>query len=141
MLFSEKRKDASEKPEILATVQEVLDTMKPVGSVLLLSNEIESLQGVTVVNEETVEKLQGGYQTGILDLVYKENEDYEEMAETFYALADQIREDGLLVVPERTYWHFSSGMESFEILCEAVGFLIEAPNVGTGKVFLARKRG
>ena len=141
MLFSEKRKDASEKPETLATVEEVMDALKPVGSVLLLSNETDSLPGVTVVDADKVEKLQGGYQTGILDLVFKENEDYEEMAEAFYALADQVREDGLLVVPERTYWHFSSGMESFEILCEAVGFLIEAPNVDTGKVFLARKRG
>ncbi len=140
MLFSEKRKSASEQPEKLDDVQKVLSALKPVGSVLLLSNEIDTLQGVTVVDMDTVEKVQGGYQTGVLDLVFRENEDYEEMTDAFYALADKVRENGLLVVPERTYWHFSSGMESFEILCEAVGYLIEAPNPNTGKVFLARKR-
>lgn len=140
MLFSDKRKEASEQPKKLATVQDVLGALKPVGSVLLLSNEIETLPGVTVVNVDSVEKVQGGYQTGVLDLVFKENEDYEEMTDAFYAMADKVREDGLLVIPERTYWHFSSGMESFEILCEAVGYLIEAPNMYTGKVFLARKR-
>lgn len=140
MLFSDKRKEASEQPKKLATIQDVLGALKPVGSVLLLSNEIETLPGVTVVNVDSVEKVQGGYQTGVLDLVFKENEDYEEMTDAFYAMADKVREDGLLVIPERTYWHFSSGMESFEILCEAVGYLIEAPNMYTGKVFLARKR-
>ncbi|MBQ7507076.1 MAG: hypothetical protein IJT05_07080, partial [Lachnospiraceae bacterium] len=139
MLFAEKRAKESDKPENLKTIAEVLEEIQPVGSVLLLSNEIRLAPGLTVISEDEIDEVKGGFQYGILDLNFREDEDYESMAEDFFRLAEKIRNGGSVIVPERTYWHFSCGIESVEILAEAAGFLIEAPNMDTGNYVCLRK--
>ena len=110
------------------------------GSVLLLSNEIRLAPGLTVISEDEIDEVKGGFQYGILDLNFRENEDFESMAEDFFLLSDKVRAGGFIIVPERTYWHFSYGIESIEILAEAAGYLIEAPNMDTGKYVCVQKR-
>ncbi|MCR4590307.1 MAG: ATP-grasp domain-containing protein [Lachnospiraceae bacterium] len=139
MLFTGKRPDPKDRPEDLKTIEEILTELKPVGSVLILSNEISSLPGVTVVTSDEIHKVSGGFRYGILDLSYRENEDYESIAEDFFELAEKVRNGGQIIVPESTYWHLSCGMESIEILCEAAGLLIEAPSERSGNVVIACK--
>ncbi len=139
MLFTGKRPDPKDRPENLKTIEEILTGLKPVGSVLILSNEISSLPGVTVTSSGDIRKISGGFRYGILDLSYRENEDYESIAEDFFKLAEKVRNGGQIIVPESTYWHLSCGMESIEILCEAAGLLIEAPSERAGNVVIACK--
>ena len=139
-LFAEKRAKESDKPENLKTIAEVLEEIQPVGSVLLLSNEIRLAPGLTVISEDEIDEVKGGFQYGILDLNFRENEDFESMAEDFFLLSEKVRTGGFIIVPERTYWHFSYGIESIEILAEAAGYLIEAPNMDTGKYVCVQKR-
>lgn len=139
MLYSGKRKEPSEMPSSLQSIGELLDEINPIGSVLLLSNEIRLAPGLTCVSEEEIEKVRGGFQYGVLDLNYLEDEDYESMTEDFFRLVSKVRSGGYIIVPERTYWHFSYGIESIEILAEAAGLLIEAPNMDSGKYVCLKK--
>jgi biotin carboxylase len=139
MLFAGKRADAKEMPKDLETIETVLSKHKLVGSVLLISNEITECPGVTVSAPGNIDDVAGGFRYGVLDLAFREDEDYESIADDFFALAEKVRRGGTVIVPERTYWHLSCGRESVEILCEAAGLLIEAPNAGTGRVVTACK--
>ena len=140
MLFSGEKKTASDGPKAPDTIERVYQELHPVGSVLLCSNEKKLLSGVTVVSEDELPESADGFAFGILDLSFRENEDLETMAETFFTLAEKVRKGGKIIVPERTYWHFPCGIESIEILCEAAGLFIEAPTQKSGKVIIAYKR-
>ena len=67
------------------------------------------------------------------------DEDYEMMADEFFDLVDRVKKGGYIYIPERTYWHFICGIESIELLCEAAGLSIEAPDVDTGNIVIIRK--
>lgn len=140
MLFAAGRKGEAERPESLQTIEDLVEEIKPIGAVLLLSNEIRLASGLTCVSEDELSGVKGGFQYGILDLNFREDEDYESMAEDFFLLSEKVRTGGFIIVPERTYWHFSYGIESIEILAEAAGYLIEAPNMDTGKYVCVQKR-
>ncbi len=139
MLFSGKKADVADMPSSMDTVEDILKNEHPVGSIILLSNEINEMPGVTTVTFDNIRESQGGFQYGILDIVYSESEDYELISNMFFALADKIRRGGTIIVPERTYWHMPCGKESVEILSEAAGLLIEAPNADTKNVIKAYK--
>ncbi len=139
MLFTGKQASIDEKPDNLETVEEVLAQIKPVGSVLVLSNELTELAGVTVVSGEDIHDAPGEFRYGVFDIVFQENEDPEIISSDFFTLAQKVRKGGFIIVPERAYWHLSCGMESVEILCEAAGLLIEAPNADTGRYVIAYK--
>ncbi len=94
---------------------------------------------MTVAAPGNIDDVAGGFRYGVLDVAFREDEDYESIADDFFALAEKVRRGGTVIVPERTYWHLSCGRESVEILCEAAGLLIEAPNAGTGRVVTACK--
>lgn len=139
MLFSGEKKKEADRPADLDTIERVYYELHPVGSVLVCSNETRLLSGVTVVDEDGLIDAAEGFAFGILDLSFRENEDLETMAETFFTLAEKVRKGGRIIVPERSYWHFPCGIESIEILCEAAGLFIEAPAQETGKVIIAQK--
>ena len=139
MLFSGKKVTPADRPASMDTIPELMEKQQPVGSVLLLSNEINDLSGVTTVSVDTVREAHGGFQYAIMDIAYDESEDYELISDLFFVLADKVRRGGSVIVPERTYWHLPCGAESIEILCEAAGLMIEAPNTDTGRVIIAYK--
>ena len=78
-------------------------------------------------------------ETVLMDIAYDESEDYELISDLFFVLADKVRRGGSVIVPERTYWHLPCGAESVEIMCEAAGLMVEAPNADTGRVIIAYK--
>lgn len=139
MLFSNLRPHADQMPENLPAIEKTIAEIRPVGAVLLLSNKITHFAGIVTADLNSVTQIKGHFQYGILDLDFKEEEDYELMADAFFALADKIRKDGYIYVPKRTYWHFPCGLESIEMLCEIGGLEIEAPNIDTGDLLKARK--
>ena len=139
MLFSNRGPAGGQLPEGLMSVEDVIDKIRPVGAVLLLSNEITHLTGSVTTDMASIHAVTQNFQYGILDLNYDETEDYEMMADAFFALADRIRRDGYLYVPKRTYWHFPCGVESVEMLCEVAGLEIEAPDIDSGELLAARK--
>jgi hypothetical protein len=139
MLFSGKKADPADRPASMDTIPELMEKQQPVGSVLLLSNEIKELSGVTTVSVDTVREAHEGFQYAIMDIAYDESEDYELISDLFFVLADKVRRGGSVIVPERTYWHLPCGAESVEIMCEAAGLMIEAPNADTGRVIIAYK--
>lgn len=138
-LFTEKKKSIMEKPDGLKSIEDILSELKLSSSIILLSNDIKQLDGLVVVDSESILKIKDHFQYAILDLVFNENEDYEMMTEDFFALAERVRKGGYIFVPKRTYWHFICGTESIEILCEAAGLQIEAPNVDTGDIVVIYK--
>ncbi|MBQ9549481.1 MAG: ATP-grasp domain-containing protein [Lachnospiraceae bacterium] len=139
MLFTGRKTNPEDRPKDLKSVKEVLEDIKPVGSVLVLSNDITFLPGVTVSSPDNLSKASGGFRYAVLDLSYRENEDYEGISEMFFTLCEKVRKGGYVIVPESTYWHLSCGMESIEILCEAAGLFIEVPKADTGNVVIACK--
>ncbi len=139
MLFSEKAPKADAMPEKLETVEEVLGSLRPRGSVLLLSNELRQLEGAVCVPPAALADAADGYACGIFDMNYRGNEDTVAILDSFFQLADKIRNRGCIAVPQRSYWHLPCGRESIEIMCEAAGLLIEAPGMDSGDTIVIRK--
>ncbi len=139
MLFSEKIATADEMPEKMETIEEVLGRLRSAGSVLLLSNELRQLDGVTCVSADEMDTVTDGYAYGIFDMNYQENEDYSALIDSFFRLADKVRNRGCIAVPRRSYWHLPCGRESIEVMCEAAGLLIEAPVMDGDDTLLIRK--
>lgn len=139
MLFSGKKEGQYEKTEVKANIPGFLKSIHPVGSVLVYSDELEWLPDVTVVNADTLSDAKDGYSHAVLDIGYKEDEDLETMAEVFFNLADKLRVGGHIYVPGSTYWHFPCGAESIEILCEAAGLAIEAPDMESTGLIAGRR--
>ena len=127
MLFVPKKAAAADEPANLPKITDLLQETGISGSILLLSNEVEQVEGLTVTNKDGIGNTGDGFQYGIFDIVFEPEEDYNSIVESFFALAKKIRRGGAILVPERTYWHLPCGRESVEILCEAAGFNIEAP--------------
>ncbi len=139
MLFSGKVVTADEMPKKLETIEELLDSLKPAGSVLLLSNEIRQMDGAVCVSADEIDAESDGYVYGIFDMNYRKNEDYTVIIDSFFKLADKVRNRGCIIVPERSYWHLPCGRESIEIMCEAAGLLIEAPVIDSDDTIVIRK--
>lgn len=137
MLFSRPINIEEKRPKKCASVHDVLRACECSRSVLVATNDPAFSANVMVVPAEDVSKALGGYDWGVLDLNYREDEDIETIIETFYALVSKVRRGGRVVVPERTYWHLPCGMESVEILFESLGLRIEAPAYGTRGVVIA----
>ena len=139
MLFSDLRISADQMPKDLMSIKEVIEGIKPVGAVLLLSNKIIHFPESVTVDMGSIAGVKRHFQYGVLDLNYEENEDYEMMSDAFFENTKKIRKDGYLYVPKRTYWHFPCGLESVEMLCEVAGLEIQAPNIDSGELLIARK--
>ncbi|MCR5176392.1 MAG: ATP-grasp domain-containing protein [Anaerovibrio sp.] len=139
MLFSGKTVKSDEKPEKMESIEEVISRLNPVGTILLLSNEIRQLDGVTCVSVEDIEAESDGYAFGIFDMNYRENEDYNIIIDSFFRLVDKVRNRGCIIVPERSCWHLPCGRESIEIMSEAAGLLVEAPAMDAGDTLIIRK--
>lgn len=133
MLFTGKKDKASAPPADMQSIAEVLQERKPVGSVLLCSNDIKSMPGVMTVSTDELSKTSGGFTCGILDLSFREGEDPESMADLFFLLTEKVKKGGWVLIPERTYWHYTFGSESIEILAEVKGLFAEPPPI-SGKV-------
>ncbi|MBQ7725200.1 MAG: ATP-grasp domain-containing protein [Lachnospiraceae bacterium] len=140
MLFTGGKRSEADRPQFLPSIREVILELQPVGSVLLCSNETKELPGVSVVSEDTLPDAPEGFSYAILDLAFRENEDLESMAETFFTLADKVKASGRIIVPENTYWHFPCGAESIEILSEAAGLFIEAPTKDIKGIVMVSRR-
>ncbi len=140
MLFTGEKKEASDAPKDPDSVETLLSKLKPVGSILLCSDSVKELSGVSVVDEEGLKDAGEGFSYGLLDLSFREDEDIETMSEAFFTLADKVKPGGKIIVPERTFWHFPCGAQSIEILCEAAGLFIEAPLAKGEKIISACKR-
>ncbi|MCR4604490.1 MAG: ATP-grasp domain-containing protein [Eubacterium sp.] len=134
MLFYGENPWTKEYPTNCKSVQEIIDKIKPVGSVLLYSEEISELEGVTTVNGSSLANSEGGFAYAILDLPDKDRMDAESGADLFFELVGKLRAGGRILVPEMTYRNFPCGAESIEILCEAAGLFIEAPRKGINDV-------
>lgn len=139
MLFSEKYAKADAMPENMESIEQVFGRLKPAGSVLLLSDEIRLMDGVVCVSADGIDAVTDGYAYGIFDMNYQENEDYKVIIDSFFKLADKVRNRGCIIVPERSYWHLPCGRESIEIMCEAAGFWIEAPVMDSDDTIVIRK--
>ena len=137
MLFSRPDNMKDKRPTKCASLHDVLRVCECSRSVLVATNDPAFSANVMIVPAEDVSKALGGYDWGVLDLNYREDEDIETMIETFYALVSKVRQGGRVAVPERTYWHLPCGMESVEILCESLGLRIEAPVYGERGVVIA----
>ncbi len=140
MLFTDGKNSKDKEPRFLPSIKEVILELQPVGSVLLCSNETKELPGVSVVSEDTLPEAQEGFSYAILDLSFRENEDLESMAETFFLLTKKVKKGGRIIVTENTYWHFPCGLESIEILSEAAGLFIEAPTKDTKGIVIVSRR-
>lgn len=127
MFFVGKKAVAADMPADLPTLTDLLQETGISGSILILSNETEQVEGMTVTTTDEIRSISGGFQYGIFDLVFEPDEDYRSISESFFELTDKIRRGGAVLVPERTYWHLPCGRESIEILYEAAGLTIEAP--------------
>ena len=134
MLFYGESQQTKPYPTDCKTIPEILDELKPVGSILLYSEEIRELEGVTTVDASALSDTEGGFAYAILDLPDKDRMDPESGADLFFDLVGKLRAGGRIVVPERTYRNFPCGAESIEILCEAAGLFIEAPRTGIGGI-------
>ncbi len=141
MLFSGKIVTSDAMPEKMVSIEEVLGGLRPAGAVLLLSNELRRLDGVTCVSVDALDAVTDGYAYGIFDMNYQENENYSAVIDSFFRLADKVRNRGCIVVPRRSYWHLPCGRESVEAMCEAAGLLIEAPVMDSDDTILIRKTG
>ncbi len=139
MLFFGKKEDSSEKTEIKADIPGFLKSIHPVGSVLVYSDRSDNLPDVTVVNADTLSDAKEGYSHAVLDISDRETEDPETMVEDFFRLADKLRTGGHIYVPESTYQNFPCGAESIEILCEAAGLAIEAPDMDSVNMVVGRR--
>lgn len=128
MIYSEFPITLPENVSEIEPTESLLSNLLLKGSILLLSNELKQVPGCVTATGESVTSWKHGFDWGILDLAYRENEDIESMIEDFYNLTFKIRKGGHLLIPPKTYLHFPHGSESIEVLCEAIGLLIEAPS-------------
>ncbi len=53
------------------------------GSILLLSNEVEQVEGLTVTNKDGIGNTGDGFQYGIFDIAFEPEEDYSSIVESF----------------------------------------------------------
>lgn len=130
MLFSGERKNKSEQPKDLQGVEELLKEQKLSGSILILTNGDHTYPGACSVTQEELKSVNAGFHYAVMDLSFRENEDYEGISDIFFELVDKLRPGGRVLVPESTWWHLPCGAESVEILCEAAGLYIEVPLSG-----------
>ncbi len=129
--FQENRFEPQE-PDLAA----VLQTGGCRGATLVFSDTADELEGITVVNKETLSGAYDSFEQGVLDLSRPESfRDMESAVQLIYAFASKIRPGGRILIPESTYCHLPYGMEGMEILLKVAGLRIEMP-VGDMKSLL-----
>ncbi len=81
--MSPKNAAAADEPANLPKITDLLKETGISGSILLLSNEVEQVEGLTVTNKDGIGNTGDGFQYGIFDIVFEPEEDYKSIVESF----------------------------------------------------------
>ncbi len=127
-------------PEKCLSLQTIMTETNSIGSVLILSDTPQKIEGACVVSGDDLAGAYDSYEQGIIYLHEAESfADVESLAEMIYMFIGKIRKYGTVIVPESTYCNVPYGVKGMEILLRIAGLRIEELIYGGEKILIGTK--
>ena len=138
MLFNEGKMVELRGPVKRLSIDEMLEEIHCHGTTIVLTDSDETSEKAMVMKGENLQNAYDSYEQGILDISRSESfVDMESTSERIFLFMTKVRRGGRVYIPESTYCHLPYGISGMEILLRTLGFRIEAPISGQGRMITA----